>query len=292
MSMPQSLALIGLGKVGKGLATTLLEAGFSPLLWDSCPQALTAFENTSARLASGLGEVAAQVVILSLPETTDVENVVFSEHGLANTLQPGSIIVDMSTGMPDASARMAEKLRNTGVEMLDAPISFERDGRETQVGGPAEVYAALTPLLDVLVARHTHIGPNGHGNMAKLAKNMINAGYFVAISEAFAYAAKQGADPALLFECIKDSGAESVLLKRLPEQVLTGAFKASGSLGIHTKDLRYALEAGNSCNAFLPMTAFMYDAFNWAAKNKGADWSQYKVISLWETINNAKVSPQ
>lgn len=289
MNTIQSVALVGVGTVGSGLATTLLEAGYKPLLWDRREEALAPFRETAANLAGGLDEVQADVVILSLPETSNVEEVVLGDKGLASSMQPGSVILDMSTGIPAVSARLAEAVRSRGIEMLDAPISFEKNGREVQVGGSCEIYERLTPLLDILTARHTYIGGNGQGNLAKLAKNMINAGYFTIISEAFAFAVKQGADPALLFDCIKDSAAESVLLQRFPDQVLSGAFRAKGSVGIHTKDLRYALEAGRDHNAILPVTSYLHEVFNWTSKKYGPSWSQYKIISFYETVNGIRV---
>ena len=282
---------MGLGVVGCELGGALLDAGFRVQAWDRDPEARQAFAGTGADLREA-ARFDAPWVLLSLPLPEDVEDVLFGEQGIARHLAPGTVVVDLTTGRPALTRRLASRLEEAGLDLLDAGVSFEPAGRELLVGGKAVVYHRLRPVLDALAVRHFHLGGHGHGHLGKLAKNMLNAGYFTAISEAFAFAAKCGADPARLFECIGKSAAASVLLDRLPNQVLTRAFKAKGSIRIHARDLRHALETGRDEGAVTPMTALIGQIFDWTLTHQGPAWAQYRIITFWETLNGVEVRPR
>lgn len=286
------LGIVGLGIIGRKVANQLLGSGFKLIVWDKKYEARKEFEKYGCELATSATELGkkSKIILLSLPTYQDVENVIFTKEGLIYGMEKGSLVVDMSTSMPHKTVEIAEKLTASEFRMLDAPISLGKNGIDIMVGGPSEYYEEIKYIFDAIGNKVTYAGASGQGNVFKLAQNMINAGVYASICEAFAFAKKLGANPAILHEAINNSAASSVLLSRVPEQVLDRKFKGTGTVGLHSKDIGYMLETARRNGALIPLTALIDQIFQWTKNVEGVNVSQFSIIKWWERQMGIEVS--
>lgn len=291
-----TVGLIGLGFVGQNkLGGPLTNAGIQVLGWDISPAACAKAASLGIRIAGSGREVAKQadIILLSLRTWDDVRTALYGEDGLVHTCRADTIIVDTSTTLPHETCANAAKLAEYKVHLVDAPVSFGDKGT-TFFLGAAEggVFDALKPVLGPIAFKLAWCGGIGQGNVFKLAQNLINAGYYAAISEAFAFMSKCGGDPERLFAAIHDTGSASRLLNRIPGHVLNRSFaQATGTISIHCKDIKYICESAAHAGAFIPFTSQVRQIFNWAAATKGPNWSQFIIINWWEHMNGVEVRP-
>ncbi|QJQ95650.1 MULTISPECIES: NAD(P)-dependent oxidoreductase [Halomonadaceae] len=243
------ITVIGLGQMGGNMALTLQAAGF-----EVCGTDL--FEGTRERLAAqGLAVVApdslppSDVYLLSLPTSDHVREVIERAPGLLVLAPRGSAIVDTSTSDPVVSRELAGKVLAAGLEWLDAPVSGGPKGAASGelgmlLGGEATTIARLTPMLEVMSAKRTHVGGPGSGHVVKLANNYLCAAHLLTTAEAVAMAARAGVDPtACLAGLNSGSGRSAVSEVNFPEWILSGRFDSGFTCGLMRKDLRLARDA-------------------------------------------------
>jgi 3-hydroxyisobutyrate dehydrogenase-like beta-hydroxyacid dehydrogenase len=255
------VGFVGLGNMGRPIASHVLAAGHALAVWDVAPGAVDALAQAGASAATDLGVLAAasDVVFLSLPGPPEVDAVVVGERGLLGTLASGAVVVDLSTNSVAGARRLAGAAAERGVSFLDAPVSGGKAGAEagtlsTMVGGAPEAFEAVRPLLDCFAAKVFHVGPAGAGALAKLVNNQIFLCASVLVQEGFVLGARAGMDPADLLEILKASSAASVVgaapmfLRRAFDDV---TFK----LSIAEKDVAVALDSADELGVSMPTTA-------------------------------------
>ena len=249
---------IGLGLMGSGMARNLLRAGHTLVVHNRSRRPVDELAAEGAVAAKTPAEVARQadVVITMLPDTPDVELVLFGENGVFEGARRGLIVVDMSTISPEATREMASRLAEKGVEMLDAPVSGGDVGAQAgtlaiMAGGKREVFERCLPIFRVLGKSITYMGSNGMGQTTKLCNQILVSVTNLAVSEALLFASKMGVDPAKVIEATRGGAAGSWQLANLGPKMVQRDFAPGFMIKLQQKDLRLALESAR--RAHLPL---------------------------------------
>jgi len=253
------IGFIGLGIMGAPMAQNLMQAGHEMFVRtrSKVPEAL----KTATACASN-AEVAraADVVILMLPDTPDVEAVLFGEDGVASGLTKGKLVIDMSSIAPIETKRFAKKINELGCDYLDAPVSGGEVGAKAasltiMVGGEEAVFERAKPLFEAMGKNITLVGGNGDGQTTKVANQIIVALNIAAVGEALLFASKAGADPAKVRQALMGGFAASRILEVHGERMIKRTFNPGFRIALHQKDLSLALAGAKSMGVALPQTA-------------------------------------
>lgn len=291
------IGFIGLGIMGKPMAGHLLAAGHTVRVYDHHNPPVKELSEKGAVACGSSAEVAekADIIIIIVPDTPDVEAVLFGPKGVAETVKKGSIVVDMSSISPIATKEFAAKLAAKGVEMLDAPVSGGQVGAEQatlsiMVGGKADVFAKIKPYFELMGKNIVHIGPSGDGQTCKVANQIVVALTIEAVGEALLLAAKAGADPAKVREALLGGFAQSRILDLHGQRMIARTFNPGFRIRLHQKDLNLALQTARSLGLSLPNTATAQELFNAvAAQEKGADLDHSAMVLALEKLANYSV---
>ncbi|HTA93304.1 MAG TPA: 2-hydroxy-3-oxopropionate reductase, partial [Polyangiaceae bacterium] len=249
-SSDMKVGFIGLGIMGKPMAGHLLAGGheLSVFARRGAPAELT---SKGARACQSSREVAekSDVIITMLPDTPDVERVLFGEGGIAAGLSEGKVVVDMSSISPLETKRFALRINERGARYLDAPVSGGEVGAKgatltIMVGGPEDSFAKVKPLFELMGKNITLVGDNGAGQTCKVANQIIVAATIEAISEALLFASKAGADPVKVRQALMGGFASSRILEVHGERILKRNFTPGFRVELHMKDLGLALSGG------------------------------------------------
>jgi 2-hydroxy-3-oxopropionate reductase len=253
------IGFIGLGIMGAPMAQHLLAAGHELFVRtrSKVPEALQAATvcPTNAAVAQ-----AAEVVFLMLPDTPDVELVLFGKDGVASGLTRGKTVVDMSSISPIETKRLAKAINDLGCDYLDAPVSGGEVGAKAgsltiMVGGPEAVFERIRPLLERMGKNITLVGGNGDGQTTKVANQIIVALNIAAVGEALLFASKAGADPAKVRQALMGGFAASRILEVHGERMIKRTFNPGFRIALHQKDLSLALAGAKALGVALPQTA-------------------------------------
>jgi 2-hydroxy-3-oxopropionate reductase len=253
------IGFIGLGIMGAPMAQHLLAAGHQLFVRtrSKVPEALQAATvcATNADVAR-----AAEVVFLMLPDTPDVETVLFAKDGVASGLEKGKTVVDMSSISPMETKRFAEAVNDLGCDYLDAPVSGGEVGAKAasltiMVGGPDAAFERVKPLFELMGKNITLVGGNGDGQTTKVANQIIVALNIAAVGEALLFASKAGADPAKVRQALMGGFAASRILEVHGERMIKRTFNPGFRIALHQKDLNLALAGAKTLGVALPQTA-------------------------------------
>lgn len=290
------IGFIGLGIMGKPMAGHLLSAGHTVRVYDRHNPPVKELSEKGAVACRSSAEVAeeADIIFIMVPDTPDVEIVLFGPKGVAESVRKGSIVVDMSSISPIATKEFAEKLAAKGVEMLDAPVSGGQVGAENatlsiMVGGKADVFAKIKPYFELMGKNIVHIGPSGDGQTCKVANQIVVALTIEAVGEALLLAAKAGADPAKVREALLGGFAQSRILDLHGQRMIARTFKPGFRIRLHQKDLNLALQTARSLGLSLPNTATAQELFNAVAAQEGADLDHSAMVLALEKLANYTV---
>jgi 2-hydroxy-3-oxopropionate reductase len=262
MSGPRMrIGFIGLGVMGTPMAGHLQAAGHALFVHTRSkpPQALV---DAGATVCGSPRVVAeqAEVVFLMLPDTPDVELVLFGDRGVAGGLAPGKMVVDCSSIAPVATRGFAARVAELGCDYVDAPVSGGEVGAKAaslsiMVGGTPEAVDRVRPLLALMGRNITHVGAVGDGQVCKVANQVIVALNIAAVAEALVFARKAGADPARVREALMGGFAASRVLEVHGPRMLEHSFAPGFRIALHQKDLQLALQAARGIGMALPQTA-------------------------------------
>jgi 2-hydroxy-3-oxopropionate reductase len=296
MKKMAELGFIGLGIMGKPMASHLVKAGHTVHVCDLVEEPATYLCSLGAKGCSCCKEVAerSEIIFIMVPDTPDVEAVLFGKDGLAQGLKPGSIVVDMSSISPIATKEFAKSLAAVGVEMLDAPVSGGQVGAENaalsiMVGGPPDVFEKLKPYFQLMGKNIVHIGGHGDGQTCKVANQIVVALTIEAVAEALLFSAKAGADPAKVRAALLGGFAQSRILELHGERMIQRAFNPGFRIRLHQKDLNLALQAARSMGLSLPNTATAQELFNAVAAQGGSDLDHSAMVLALEKLANCTV---
>lgn len=285
-----NLGFIGLGIMGKPMAGHLIAGGHTVHLTtrSGVPADLVAAGGVAFQTAKAVA-AASDIVFLMLPDTPDVERVLFGEAGVAEGLKPGSIVVDMSSISPIETKVFAKRIEALGSHYLDAPVSGGEVGAKAatltiMVGGPDTAFATVDPLFRLMGKNITHVGGNGDGQTTKVANQIIVALTIEAVSEALVFAAKAGADPAKVRQALMGGFAASRILEVHGERMVKRTFNPGFRIELHQKDLNLALQGGRALGVALPSTAIAQQLFSTCVAQGGGGWDHSAMVKALELM--------
>ena len=268
-----TVGFIGLGIMGAPMALNLIKAG----------HVLTAFSRSGvsaelkaagARAAANAADVARQsdIVITMLPDTPQVDEVLFGKNGVAQGLSAGKTVVDMSSISPMATKDFAKRINELGCEYLDAPVSGGEVGAKAgsltiMIGGPQAAFDRVKPLFEAMGKNITLVGGNGDGQTCKVANQIIVALNIEAVAEALLFASKAGADPGKVRQALMGGFAASRILEVHGDRMVKRTFNPGFRIELHQKDLNLALQGAKALGIALPNTATAQELFNVCAAN-------------------------
>jgi 2-hydroxy-3-oxopropionate reductase len=284
------IGFIGLGIMGRPMALNLKAAGHGLVVPDR--PSLSDELRAAASVVSDPAAVAeaSDVVILMVPDTPDVERVMFGPHGLAEGLTEGKLVIDMSSISPIATKGFAARINGLGCDYLDAPVSGGEVGARNatltiMVGGPEAAFARALPLFEKLGKNITHVGAeNGAGQTCKVANQIIVALNIQAVSEALTFARKAGADPAKVRQALMGGFAASRILEVHAERMINHTFTPGFRIRLHQKDLNLALTAAREMGMALPNTAVAQQMFSVVVSQGGADQDHSALVRAIERM--------
>jgi 3-hydroxyisobutyrate dehydrogenase-like beta-hydroxyacid dehydrogenase len=245
MAQRERIGFLGMGIMGSRMARNLRDAGFDVVVWNRtrarADELGEPIAETPREAASGAG-----VVITMVVDSPQVEQVLFGEDGAVAGLAPGALVVDMSTIAPRAVKRIAERLAQSEIAFVDAPVTGSKpraeDGTLTIMAGGADAdFARALPLFEAMGERIVHAGPQGHGAMVKLLNNAVAAINAVALAEAFDVGERYGLDMQKLVEVMGAGSAGSVMLNLKSGPMLERSYEPLFKLAHMLKDVRHAL---------------------------------------------------
>ena len=285
MKIGLKIGFIGLGIMGAPMAQHLLAAGhelFVPKR-SKVPEALAAATvcATNADVAR-----AAEVIILMLPDTPDVDKVLFGKEGVAEGLTKGKTVIDMSSIFPIETKRFALAINELGCDYLDAPVSGGEVGAKAasltiMIGGDEAVFERIKPLFELMGKNITLVGGNGDGQTTKVANQIIVALNIAAVGEALLFASKAGADPARVRQALMGGFAASRILEVHGERMFKRTFNPGFRIALHQKDLNLALAGAKAMGVALPQTASAAQLMQVCAAN---GWDQLDHSALVKSL--------
>jgi len=289
------IGFIGLGIMGRPMALNLKQGGHDLIVPERT--SLTTEIRAAAEVVADAKSVAAksEVVIIMVPDTPDVEAVLFGNAGVAEGLKPGTLVIDMSSISPIATKEFARKINAQGCDYVDAPVSGGEVGAKQasltiMVGGPDAAFARAKPLFDLMGKNITHVGPeNGAGQTCKVANQIIVALNIQAVAEALVFASKAGADPAKVRQALMGGFASSRILELHGERMINGTFNPGFRIRLHQKDLNLALSAARELGLALPNTAMAQQMFSSCAAHGGADLDHSALILAIEGLGSHSI---
>ena len=292
-----NLGFIGIGIMGKPMAGHLLNAGHTVHIYDVVPEGVKELAGKGAVACSNSKEVAqkSDIIFTMVPDTPDVEAVIFGKDGVAEGVRSGSIVVDMSSVSPLATKEFAKKLAAMGVKMLDAPVSGGQVGAQNatlsiMVGGEPEVFEQIKPYFELMGKNIIHIGGNGDGQTCKVANQIVVGETIMAISEALLFASKAGADPGKVREALLGGFAQSRILDLHGKRMIERTFAPGFRIRHQQKDLNLALQGARALGLSLPGASIAQELLNAVAAQGDIDLDHSAMVLALEKLANHKVS--
>jgi 2-hydroxy-3-oxopropionate reductase len=289
------IGFIGLGIMGAPMAANLLTGGHQ--LFDLQRKALPPqLAELGAVACASSKEVAQQadIIITMVPDTPQVEEVLFGEGGVAQGLSAGKTVVDMSSISPIETKKFAERINALGCQYLDAPVSGGEVGAKAatltiMVGGSEEAFNAVKPLFELMGKNITLVGGNGDGQTTKVANQIIVALNIEAVGEALLFASRMGADPGKVRQALMGGFAASRILEVHGERMIKRTFDPGFRIELHQKDLNLALSSARAIGVSLPNTATAQELFNTCSAHGGKAWDHSALVRALEIMANYQI---
>jgi 2-hydroxy-3-oxopropionate reductase len=290
-----TIGFIGLGIMGTPMAANLIKGGHTLVTHTRSKTPLSLLDAGAKPLANA-AEVAkaAEIIIIMVPDTPDVEAVLFGENGVAAGLSEGKIVIDMSSISPVATKEFARKINALGCEYLDAPVSGGEVGAKAgsltiMIGGNQAAFDTCKPIFDLMGKNVTLIGKNGDGQTTKVANQIIVALTIEAVGEALVLASKAGADPVKVRQALMGGFASSRILEVHGERMIKRTFDPGFRINLHQKDLNLALSTAKQLGMSLPSTAVAQELFNACVAHNGAAWDHSGMVRALELLANHEI---
>jgi 2-hydroxy-3-oxopropionate reductase len=285
------IAFLGAGAMGRPMAGHLQKAGHELFLSPHGGKAPPELMEGGAKVCRSPAEAAAnaELIILMVPDTPDVEDVLFRADGVASTLSAGQCVIDMSSIDPQATRRFAARVAEKGCDYVDAPVSGGEVGAKAasltiMCGGSEAAFERVRPVLELMGKSITRIGSVGDGQVAKVSNQIVVALNILAVAEALTFAAKAGADPAKVREALMGGFAGSRVMEVHGERMLRRTFDPGFRIELHQKDLRLALDGARTLSMALPATAIAQQMFSVCSALGGAAWDHSALVRAIELM--------
>lgn len=297
--MQEKIGFIGLGIMGSPMATNLVKGG-NELYVYSQGEISPDIKSSGVTICSSSSEVAekADIIIVMVPDTPHVEDVLFSNGGIADGIKKSGkknkLVIDMSSISPMATKQFAKKINETGAEYLDAPVSGGEVGAKAasltiMVGGSDASFNRALPLFQLMGKNITLVGGNGDGQTTKVANQIIVALNIQAVAEALLFASKAGADPAKVRQALMGGFAASRILEVHGERMVNRTFNPGFRIELHQKDLNLALQGAKQLGVSLPNTATVQELMNSCAANGLAKMDHSALCRAVEMMSNHSI---
>ena len=292
--MSKRIGVVGVGLMGTSLVRHLLAAGFSVIAHDVDSAKVEAIVKEGATKADSPDRIASQVdvIMLSLPNSHIVNEVVKNTLRLFETGRRGLVVIDTSTPDPEMSVQLAAQLRQKGIEMLDATISgtsemFVEKDAIFLVGGKEEVFKACEPIFSVMSKHAFRMGDNGAGAVTKLVANLVLTLNRMALAEGLTLAKKAGLDRLQTLEVLKKSAAYSKAMDQKGLRMVNKQFQPPASrLSSSYKDARLILALGARLDCPLPLISLTVQAMASEVSKGRKDWDPATIISFYDELAN------
>jgi len=291
-----TLGFIGLGIMGAPMAGHLIAAGHTVHLHtrNQIPADLLAAGGLACASAQEVAQKV-DIIFMMLPDTPDVEAVLFGENGVASGLAPGKTVVDMSSISPVLTKQFAARINALGCEYMDAPVSGGEVGAKAasltiMAGATDTTFASLLPLLQHMGRNITLVGTNGDGQTCKVANQIIVALNIAAVGEALLFASKAGADPAKVRQALMGGFAASRILEVHGERMIKRTFNPGFRIGLHQKDLGLALQGARELGLALPQTAGAAQLMQVCSANGLQNLDHSGLVRALEIMGNHQVT--
>jgi 2-hydroxy-3-oxopropionate reductase len=289
--MPERVGFVGLGIMGKPMATNLMDAGYKLTVHNRSPEKANELGEAGASVANSPKEVAenADIIITMLPDSPQVSEVVAGEEGVLEGITEGSLIVDMSTISPVVTEELSEAVKEKGASMLDAPVSGGDVGAiegtlSIMVGGEQADFHRAKPLFEAMGKTITHVGPVGAGQVTKAANQVVVALTIEAVCEALVLGSAGGVAPEKILDVLSGGLAGNKVMEVKREKFLSHRFDPGFRSELHHKDLGIALAAGREYGVVLPVTAVVYQMFEALIARGRGGWDHSALLTLVEDL--------
>ncbi|MFT4132617.1 2-hydroxy-3-oxopropionate reductase, partial [Labrys sp. (in: a-proteobacteria)] len=286
---------VGLGIMGSPMAGHLIAAGHTVYLTTlgNVPEVLVKAGGKAEPSAADVARKA-DIIITMVPDTPDVETVLFGKNGVAEGLSAGKLVIDMSSISPVETKKFAKRINELGCDYLDAPVSGGEVGAKAasltiMVGGPEAAFERAKTLFETMGKNITLVGGNGDGQTTKVANQIIVALNIEAVGEALLFASRAGADPAKVREALMGGFAASRILEVHGDRMVKRTFDPGFRIALHQKDLNLALTTARQLGLSLPNTATAQELFNACVSHGGAAWDHSGLVRALEIMANYEI---
>jgi 3-hydroxyisobutyrate dehydrogenase len=266
--METRLGFIGLGVMGGAMAARLLEARYPLVVNNRTKSKANRLVSRGARFVDTPAEVVANsdVVLICVADTPDVVEIVRGTNGLLGSARAGLVVIDHSTISPSATRELARELAERGTTLLDAPVSGgdvgARDGTlSIMVGGDADAFDRVEPILKKLGSTVTHCGPSGTGQLTKLVNQILVSVTNLAVCEALTFARKHDLKLDKTIAALAAGAGGSWQLSNLGPRMIAGDFRPGFTINLQQKDLRLVLQAAEESKTSLPAASLVHQLF-------------------------------
>jgi len=288
------VGFIGLGIMGRPMAGHLIDAGHELFLFNRSPVAADLASRAKACASAREAAENADLVILMVPDTPDVQAALFGKDGVAEGLSPGKTVIDMSSISPVATKDFARRIEAAACSYLDAPVSGGEVGaRQASLsimcGGSQETFDKVKPILEKMGKAITLVGGNGAGQTCKVANQIVVALTIEAVGEALVFASRAGADPARVRQALLGGLAASRILELHGERMIKRTFDPGFRIELHQKDLNLALSSARTLGVVLPNTATAQELFNACKAHGGAKQDHSAIVRALEVLANHEI---
>ncbi len=284
-----NLAFVGLGIMGKPMALNLKKAGHTVFVHGRRPESMAPLAEAGCTACASPAEAAAQaeITIVMVSDTPDVEQVIFGDKGVAHGARAGSVVVDMSTISPTATKVFSDRLKAQGVDMLDAPVSGGDVGAinatlSIMVGGRPEVFERVKPVFEAMGKNIVLVGGNGAGQVAKACNQIVVAVTIEAVAEALTFARKNGVDPAKVRDALMGGFAGSRILEVHGKRMLDNEYKPGFKTRLHQKDMNIVMQTAKELGLALPGAALVMQHLNALMGTGDAELDSAAVMKIVE----------
>jgi 3-hydroxyisobutyrate dehydrogenase-like beta-hydroxyacid dehydrogenase len=286
-----TIGFIGIGKMGTPMSRNLRRGDYTVIGYDSDPAALERVRPEGVQAAASMADLAQRcdVIITMLPNSDIVDRVVNGEGGLADNMEAGKLLIDMSSSYPRRTASLGEELSRRNIHMLGAPVSGGVVGAEAATlaimpGGPSDVVEAAMPIFEILGGNIVHIGEEVEsGHAMKCVNNFLSATNLLSSMEAVAFAAKMGLDPEKVLAVVNSgSGRNSATADKWPRLLLKRDFSTGFSAGLMHKDLTMASDLAREVGATMFLLNHVREVYGLVVSRNGADSDQALMLEMIE----------
>ena len=291
------IGFIGLGIMGAPMAGHLLAGGHTVISAVHNTQPSKDLVDAGLKVVDNFSKVAeeTEIIIIMVPDTPQVEEVIFSETGVAAGLSAGKLVIDMSSISPIDTKIFAQKINEKGCGYLDAPVSGGEVGAKAasltiMVGGSEEDFNLAIPIFELMGSNITLVGQNGVGQTTKVANQIVVALTIEAVGEALVFASKAGADPSKVRQALMGGLAQSRILEVHGERMIKRTFDPGFRIELHQKDLNLALQGAKSLGVSLPNTSSTQEIFNACTAHGDSGLDHSGLVKALERMANHKVN--